>query len=465
MRTYILALSKYVITAGMLVYTLLAFLRLGYGSRRGEGAGTALRKSAAADFCMIFLLFLVHAAGLLTIYAARQKPEYLFFWLFQLLAFAAAIVLYRAIYPEGNTALWLNVCMLLSIGLVMLTRLSFAKAVRQFFIAAAGMSLAIAVPALLKRFRFLKRLTFVYAGAGAAALLAVLVLGQVTQGSKLSYSMFGVSVQPSEFVKILFVFYLASAYYEAAGLREILPAAAVSAVHILILAASRDLGTAAIYFVAYVFMTFLASGKWRYLFLGMAAGGAGAAAGFRLFAHVRVRVQAWLDPWSVIDTMGYQITQSLFSISGGGIFGTGLTRGTPDKIPYVESDFIFAAVAEELGLIFAVCLMALCIAVFLDILWVSLNFADRFYRFTAFGFAVIYIFQIFLTIGGEVKFIPLTGVTLPLISYGGSSVLQTIFMFAVVEAIYILQREKMRSFEQRFEREEAAARRAVGRGG
>ena len=450
MRTYILALSKYAMTAGMLLYTVLAFIQM----RR-----TGKKKSNAADAVMIFLLFVVHSAAFLTIYAATMDPRYVFFWLFQTVTMAAAIVLFGTIYPQSNKTLYINVCMLLSIGLIIITRLPYEKAVRQYVIASVGLFLGIAIPALMKKVRYLKNLTYIYAATGAAALLVVLLLGQVTQGSKLSYSVFGVSMQPSEFVKILFIFYLASAYYESADLRQVFITGVISAAHVIILVMSNDLGTALVFFVAYVFMTFLASGRWQYLLAGAAIGLAGSYVGYHLFSHVQVRVQAWRDPWSVIDSMGYQITQSLFSISNGGLFGAGLMQGTPDKIPYAASDFIFAAICEEMGLIFAFSMIALCLVCFLDILWISLNFADRFYRFTAFGFAVVYIFQIFLTVGGEIKFIPLTGVTLPLVSYGGSSVLSTIIQFAIIEAIYIMQQDRIKSFEDRFEREERERRR------
>ena len=153
--------------------------------------------------------------------------------------------------------------------------------------------------------------------------------------------------------------------------------------------------------------------------------------------------------WSVIDGDGYQITQSLFAISGGGLFGLGLTQGTPGDIPFVDKDFIFAAICEEMGLIFAMCVMIMCIVIFINIIWIALNFDDRFYRFAAFGFAVVYIFQTFLTIGGDVRFIPLTGVTLPLVSYGGSSVLATIIMFAMVQGIYIMQQDQIAAQRRR----------------
>ena len=161
--------------------------------------------------------------------------------------------------------------------------------------------------------------------------------------------------------------------------------------------------------------------------------------GYHLFSHVRVRVQAFLDPFAVIDNQGYQISQSLFAIGSGQWFGMGLYQGTPSDIPFVESDFMFSAIAEELGGIFALCLILICLNCFFAFLKIAMDLDDIYYRLVACGLAVMYIFQIFLTIGGGIKFIPLTGVTLPLVSYGGSSVLTSLLVFSIMQGLYMLR--------------------------
>jgi cell division protein FtsW (lipid II flippase) len=216
---------------------------------------------------------------------------------------------------------------------------------------------------------------------------------------------------------------------------------------------SKDLGSAVIFFVTYLILLFLATGKWSYMFIGLLLGVIGAVICYFLFAHVRVRVQVFLDPWSSIDGSGYQITQSLFAISFGGLFGAGLMQGMPSSIPFVESDFIFAAIIEEMGIIFGICLVLICLNIFTDFLLLASNYSNKFYRLYTFGTAIAFIFQAFLTIGGEVKFIPLTGVTLPLVSYGGSSVLATFIMFGIVGAIFMLQEERLARFSMRYEEE------------
>ena len=171
-------------------------------------------------------------------------------------------------------------------------------------------------------------------------------------------------------------------------------------------------------------------------------------AGYRLFSHVRVRVQAFMDPFSVIDNQGYQMAQSLFAIGSGEWFGMGLYQGTPSDIPFVESDFMFSAVAEELGGIFALCLILICLNCFLAFLRIAMELDDTYYRLVACGLAVMYIFQVFLTVGGGMKFIPLTGVTLPLVSYGGSSVLTSLIVFAIMQGLHILKFTEIKEAEK-----------------
>lgn len=186
-------------------------------------------------------------------------------------------------------------------------------------------------------------------------------------------------------------------------------------------------------------MLFVATGKWLYLAAGTLFAGGASVAAFRLFSHVRTRVIAWLDPWSDIDNRGYQITQSLFAIGTGGWFGMGLYEGMPERIPVVEKDFIFSAVSEELGGITAVCLLLVCFGIFLQFILLAGRMKAMFYKLLAFGFGVVYIIQVFLNVGGVTKFIPSTGVTLPFVSYGGSSVISTFIVMGIIQGLYIIK--------------------------
>ena len=210
----------------------------------------------------------------------------------------------------------------------------------------------------------------------------------------------------------------------------------------MILVLSRDLGGALIFFIVYLMMLYVATKKALYLVGGLSAGGVASVLAYRLFAHVRVRVLAWKAPLSVANDEGYQICQSLFAIGTGGFFGLGLYQGMPNKIPVVEQDFVFAAIAEEMGILFALCLILVCASCFLMFLNIAMQMKNMFYKLVALGLGTVYGFQVFLTIGGVTKFIPSTGVTLPLVSYGGSSVLSTLILFGIIQGLYILREDE-----------------------
>ena len=454
MELYVSEFSKYVITLLIALYTYESF--------------AVFRKKQESDRNGIYtrqniLMFGLHFSCFIVICFETGDITYLFFYAFQQIVLYATVILFRMLYPKTNRLLVNNMCMLLTVGFVILTRLSLGKAIRQFIIVMISLVIALVIPFFVSRFRFLKEWKWIYAAAGIVALGIVLVLGQTTYGSKLSYTIAGLTFQPSEFVKIIFVLFVASALYKAAGFFEVFTTAVIAAAHVIILVCSKDLGSALIFFVVYVLMVVVASRNWLYLLAGVSGGSVAAYLAYRVFPHIQVRVQAFKDPWSVIDSTGYQITQSLFAITSGGWFGLGLFKGTPESIPFVEADFIFSAIAEELGLLFALCVILICVSSFVMFMNISMNLKDKFYQLTAFGLGVTYIFQVFLTIGGGCKFIPLTGVTLPFISYGGSSVLTTLIMFSITEGLSMIQEEEAEEEKHRRKRIRQKKKKQAGR--
>lgn len=433
MEFYITEISKYLIALILALYTLECFLVFRYPNDEKRN-GIYIRQ--------VILMSLLHFSCFLVICFETGELEYLFFYIFQQILLFATVVLFHMLYPKGNRLIINNMCMLSCIGFVILTRLSYEKAIRQFFIVTVSIVVGMIIPYLIRKFRFLRNFMWLYATVGICALGIVLTLGSVTHGSKISFSVAGITFQPSEFVKILFVFFIASALYETDNFLKVLLTAVLAGLHVLILVASKDLGSALIFFIVYVLMVYIATGKGIYLFLGTAGGCGAAVLAYKIFSHVRVRVQAWKDPWSCIDDAGFQISQSLFGISSGSWFGLGLFNGNPKSIPFVEEDFVFSAVAEELGLVFAICVVLVCLSCFIMFMNISVKFKDKFYQLIAFGLGITYIFQVFLTIGGGTKFIPMTGVTLPFVSYGGSSVLTTLIMFFIIEGLYIIRQDE-----------------------
>lgn len=426
-------LSKYVIAVFMAIFTYESFAALrGHNEEKKEGIYTR----------QIICMFIVHFVSFAAICLETSDLTYIIFYGFQQILLFATIALFRAVYKDAGKLLLNNMCMLLAIGFVILTRLDFDKALRQFKIVTLSLVIGIFIPYLIRKFRFLEKFTWIFGLAGALALTVVLVLGAVTNGSKISYSIGGYTFQPSEFVKILFVFFVAGMFAKSKSFSQVVITTIVAAFHVIVLVLSKDLGSALIFFVVYVAMVFVATKNYFYLIVGVLCGcGAGIVA-TKIFAHVRVRIQAWKDPWTYIDGSGYQITQSLFAIGTGGWFGMGLFQGDPTSIPYVEADFIFSAIAEELGVFFSICLILVCVSCFIAFMNVAMRLKNEYYRLIAVGLAVTYIFQIFLTVGGGTRLIPLTGVTLPLVSYGGSSVLSTIIMFCIIQGLYCIRAEE-----------------------
>jgi cell division protein FtsW (lipid II flippase) len=449
MQAYVVSYSKYIIAAALAVYTLTAYFALPV--RRGRN-----------PFFLLFMqrfswaVFMVNAT--LTLWKlGGEDSTILLSGALCTLAFLAFMLLFQTFYAKAHVMLFNNVCMMLSLGLVMVARINFAKAQKQFVIACAGLVFILIFPVLRKQLEFLRHLWPICAAAGLALIGIVLLSGRSVNGANLMLTLKGFTFQPSELVKILFLLFLAGAFAKEVTGFKVFLTFVIAMAHVGILVLSSDLGSAMIFYVVYFMMLYIATGRFRYLTWGALMGAVGAVACYFLFAHLRVRVDMWLDPWTYINDGGYQITQALFAISFGGLFGAGLYQGMPSRIPFVESDFIFAAIAEEMGLVTAACLVLLCLNIFIDILVLSEQYSNRFFRMFTFGTGVMYIFQTFVTVAGETKFIPLTGVTLPLVSYGGTSVLSTLILFGIVSAIFILHGEREDYFRMKMQEEKAEA--------
>ena len=426
--------SKYLMILLFMVYTFECFHVFRFENRPKRQMAIYSRQRG--------IMYFIHFDAFLVIYLNTQNVQVIGFYLMQLILFIGIQLVYHLFYKKASELLLNNMLMLLAISLVNLTRISFDKALKQFLIMIVSTVLSLLIPIILQKMTSFRRFTWAYALVGIAALSVVLVAGAVSYGAKLSISIAGISIQPSEFVKILYVFFIASMLYQATDMKQLLITSVIAAVHVLILVASKDLGSALLYFVTYLVMIYVATRRLAYFAGGLAACSLAAVAGYKLFSHVRVRVLAWKDPLSMIDKEGYQISQSLFAIGTGGWFGMGLCQGLPNKIPVVAQDFIFSAISEELGGIFALCLIMVCVSCFFMFLNIAMQMKDQFYKLVALGLGTVYAFQVFLTIGGVTKFIPSTGVTLPLVSYGGSSLLSTMILFGIIQGLYIMKSQQ-----------------------
>lgn len=408
------------------------------------------------------IMFLIHFMAFLGMYFKTNETKILIFYMAQFIMLLVILFAYVKIYPKISRLVVNNMCMLLIIGFIMITRLSYDKAVKQSIIVAGGVVISLFIPLLLKRIKIFSKMRALYAIIGLVALGVVVIAGTVSYGAKLGFSIGGIGIQPSEFVKIVFVFFVAASFHQSVQFKNVVLTTIVAAVHVLILVISKDLGAALIIFIVYLVMLYVATRQPLYTLAGLGAGSIAAVVAYYLFQHVRVRVQVWQDPLAVYQNGGMQVSQSLFAIGTGGWLGTGLFQGKANKIPVADEDFIFAAISEEMGLVFGLCIILICISCYVMFLNIAMQLQNRFYKLVALGLGSCYIFQTFLNIGGVTNFIPSTGVTLPLVSYGGSSVLSTLIMFAIIQGLYILKEDEDENIEKKRRKEQAREYRERG---
>lgn len=453
MTNLIVELSKYALILLMALYTCMTFLSFRAKTRK------------MSDFMlaeMTFMMLLLQFVAYLVLYLKLgEREEMIYYYGFQSLFMILVTLLWRLFYKNIHSTLLSNMCMLLSIGFIMLTRIDIEQSVRQFKMVIIAMIVSMIVPMVIRKWKSCCNFDTVYGIVGVLMLGAVLVLSSATYGANISFTIAGVTLQPSEFVKILFVFYVAGRFYRSVEFKDVVVTTIFSAAHVLILVASTDLGGALLFFVTYLVMIYVATKKAVYCAAGIGAGCVAGVLAYNLFSHVQVRVLAWTDPWSCIDDEGYQIAQSLFAIGTGGWTGMGLGQGMPKSIPFVEKDSVFSAISEEMGGIFAICVIFICMCIFLAFFNLAMKVKNKFYCYIAMGLGTMYATQVLLTVGGVTKFIPLTGVTLPLVSYGGSSMLSTLIILGIVQGISLIIRDEELEVEREQNRLEREKRKKI----
>ena len=450
MVNIICEVSKYLVLLFMVLYTVKCFSVL--SSKNEAQKKKKLNKQ-------IVYVFLIHFLCYLILYLRLGQIKILIFYAAQIFVAILYMALYHSIYKDSSRLLTNNATFLLLIGYIMLTRLNFDMAVKQFIFATVGMVLTAFIPYIMLKWKKLKDYGIFYGIAGIIFLLTVFIpgIGSEKYGSRNWINIGHLSLQPMEFVKIIFVFIFASMLVKASTFKDLFINAIISAAFMGVLVLEKDLGAAVIFYITYVLMVYVATSRPVFLVGGISLGVGAVMLGYMLFknslfAHVMVRVHAWQNPFLDIDHGGYQLAQSLFAIGTGGYAGSGLTQGAASTIPVSESDFIFSAICEELGVIFGLAMILVIVSIFISFANVAMKCKIPFYKYIALGFSSIYIIQCFLNLGGVTKFIPSTGVTLPLVSYGVSSVLSTLIIFAIVQGVYVISSSEAVKYEREKEK-------------
>lgn len=266
-------------------------------------------------------------------------------------------------------------------------------------------------------------------------------IGGWYQGARNWIHLGPISGQPSEFMKPILILILASGFSNHPKFTKCLGPIAFAAICCAILLSERDLGALLLYFLTTVFMYFAATSNAFISLSGLGMGAVAAVVAYKFMPYVQDRVAIWIDPWSDPLKKGYQLVQALIAIGSGGLFGMGLGLGAPRNIPLYHSDFIFAALAEEFGLIFSIGLLTIYVLIIMRGLIVAFNARTSFHSLASFGLVIILGLQTMLIVGGNTKLLPLTGVTLPLVAYGGSSLVSTFFSMGLLLGISSMNAE------------------------
>jgi cell division protein FtsW (lipid II flippase) len=340
-----------------------------------------------------------------------------------------------------DPALYILACFITELGLVMLYRINPAVFLKQINWFALGV-LAFILSSIVIKYWVKLQINPLYFFAITIILLTIpLVFGVEKGGSRSWIQLAGYSFQPSELAKITFVLFLAGRLKDGRIDKVLwLTGEVLAAVGLLALA--RDLGGAMLFYLTALALVFAATSRWDLTAAGLAVSGVAAVLGYYLFGHVRVRVEAWLNPWQDVPGRGYQIVQSLFAIAQGGFFGTGLGLGHPEYIPAVTTDFIFSGFSEEFGFLGAAALIIVYFLLVYRGIKISLTVRDSFLALVALGIATLFGLQIFTIIGGVIKLIPVTGVTLPFMSYGGSSMVMSFISLGILNGIRLNERRE-----------------------
>ncbi len=354
------------------------------------------------------------------------------------------------LFKMGDPYLMLPVTALLSIGLLMLTRINEDTGKRQmmwFFIA---ISIYFISFFLYRAVKIRDRLFILYAVFSIGLFLATIVFGRVVNGAKNWIYIGNQGVQPSEFIRILYVFALSALLSKKPGGRLINTEWRKSIfitlyvyINLGFLVLQREWGIAVLFFLIYFSLYFVFGTHKVLLLLNALVASLGCFIGYKTLYHIETRIAMWLDPFSDPSGRGYQIVQSLIAIASGGFTGQGLGNGSPYYVPLVESDFIFSGICEEFGILGGIGVILLYFIMVYRAFKIALSVPDDFDKKVALGLSAMFAFQIFIILGGVIKLIPLTGITLPFISYGGSSLVTSFMALGILQAISVKESDSI----------------------
>jgi cell division protein FtsW (lipid II flippase) len=419
--------------------------------RRSVSAVARRRRDAELQLIVMVGLIIGSAYTIAALGTDEQIPP-------GIIAFVAVIlglllvahVAVRLLASGADSTLLPLAALLHGIGFVMITRLDDDLAGLQATWSLIAIGVFVATLLVVQRANDLARYMWLLFLAGAALLLLPMVpgLGSNINGARIWVSVGPFNFQPGEFAKIALAIFFAAYLAERRELiaastwkvgpfhlpepRYIAPILLAWGFAVLVMVGERDLGSSLLFFTLFVVMIWVATERLTYLLLGALLFGVAAYLAWKQFGHVQTRVDIWIDPWSRSLDRGYQIVQSLYGLSDGGLTGTGLGQGSPNQVPEAQNDFIFASIGEEMGLVGATTVLMSYLLIVGAGLRTALRTERTFEKLLAVGLTTIIGMQAFIIVGGVIKVLPLTGITLPYVSYGGSSLIANYILIALL---------------------------------
>lgn len=430
-----------------------------------------------AELLLLCFAAVITIAALLIVEANQERGlhwDLFSYGLGFLTLFGFAHLALRRFAPYTDPLLLPVVALLNGLGLVMIHRLDLVdtevgrhghpSANQQMLWTLVGVTAFALVMTFLKDHRQLARYGYICGLTGLVFLAVPALLPRSLSeqnGAKIWIRLPGFSIQPAEFSKILLLIFFSAVLVTKRGLfttvgkhlmgmtlprpRDLAPVLAAWVISVAVMVFEKDLGTSLLLYASFLVVVYLATQRFSWVVIGLVLFAAGSVVAYFLFAHVRVRVQTWLDPFADPEGSGYQSVQSLFSFATGGIFGTGLGNGQPDTVPAASTDFIIAAFGEELGLVGLAAILMLYAIVIVRGMRTAIASRDTFGKLLAAGLASTLAIQLFIVVGGVTQLIPLTGLTTPWMSYGGSSLLANYVLLAILARISDSARRPLRT--------------------
>lgn len=400
---------------------------------------------------LLTCLITVSAYGLTSLGRASALPaDIVPFLSIVVVLLLTAHVVVRRLASQADGLLLPLVALLNGLGYAMIARLDPELADSQSawtFLGLVGFTATLAVVRDVRRLAPY-RYTLALVGVGLLMLPLVPGLGVEINGARIWLRVGPFSIQPGEFAKVVFAAFLAGYLVDKRELLSIStrrvgplhlpdvkhfgPLLLAWGVALFVMIAQRDLGSSLLFFTLFIVMVYMATGRAAYVVTGVGLFAIGATLSYQLFGHVQNRVSIWIDPFEEPKDAGFQIVEAAFALADGGLTGTGLGQGTPGKVPFAVTDMIFAAIGEELGLLGATAILVTFLLFVGAGFRVAAEAKSPFEKLLAAGLTSLLGFQAFVIIGGVLRVLPLTGVTLPFVSYGGSSLISNYIILALL---------------------------------